>query len=123
MTSAIDIPPYSDAVGRKAMKRYGLGKKPPLIRGADGVLEFADWVNEHAKVILRKDGNHRPMAFLCHAGRVPTILALDLPDTESKYVAIREVASAVSRTQAIGVILVNEAWWIPMDEFTGLRAG
>lgn len=116
--------PLDPQLAEEASKRYDIqAGSAPQVRTEDDVFNYAEWIVETGKRMLAADGRHHAQAFLIRPGERLKILGWDMPDQESKYVGLREVANEVERIGATAIILANEIWWIPRDKFDGRRAG
>jgi hypothetical protein len=71
---------------------------------------IADYSFEVAKIILKTDGFHCPMAHLGYSDGHMDLLTLDIHDRTEKHLAIRKVASDVEKRNATFVLLINEVW-------------
>lgn len=76
------------------------------------------------KRILEVDGRHGAFAFMrTEQGMQMSVLGFD--DRAEKHIVIRDLAETAKRLKAKSVVLVNEAWLIPVNEFIkkGFAAG
>jgi hypothetical protein len=98
-------------------ERYG--EPPELPKDTDtetlegAVLMFA----ERAKQLLARDGHLEPVIFVKKQGDEGIMyLRLQMGDRAEKHIAIRQSAALLTNIPVEWAILINEAWWVPLEQ-------
>ena len=97
----------------KAKNRYGLPKFKKIkkhLQRKDPLLDF-EYYLESAKIILKKDGNHIPIAFLYSGDKNLEILPIPSNNRTELYAQIRNLAKKIKMNKnATGIVIINEMW-------------
>lgn len=75
--------------------------------------DFEDEVNslyEQAKIVLKTDGYHGPIALIGYPGGRKRIQQLNIQNRTEKHLVFHKIASYIVKTGAISIILINEVW-------------
>jgi hypothetical protein len=94
-------------------KRYHLPDKLDNLKGFSLEEQAKGWF-EIAKVALKRDGYHYPMAILRTADSAE-VLQLRMDDRAGKQLAIRTLGELAAERKAVAVFFINEAWIAPFD--------
>jgi hypothetical protein len=113
----------TDDFAQKIRQRYG--EPPQLPKDTDketlegAVLMFT----ERAKQFLARDGYLVPVIFVRkQRGEGIMFLQLQMGDRAEKHIAIRQAAALLANVRVDWAILINEAWWVPLEELEeGIR--
>jgi hypothetical protein len=93
------------------IERYGLDPEVPADLDIYTLEGAAKMWQERAKQILMRDHHLAPFLFVLPRGeRTAFYFALNMEDRVGKHLAIRRVASVLSRLDIKWALLVNEAW-------------
>jgi hypothetical protein len=118
-TVSDDIVARTEVPMEKVRERYGA--PPELPKGTDtktldgAVLMFT----ERAKQFLARDGYLVPFIFTKEQDERIVFLRLEMRDRAEKHIAIRQAAGVLVNMRVEWAILVNEAWWLPIEEIDG----
>jgi hypothetical protein len=97
-------------------QRYGAPAALP--KGTDteklegAVLMFT----ERAKQILARDGHLEPFIFAKDRDEGIVFFRLEIGDRAEKHIAIRQAAALLANMRVEWAILIDEAWWLPVEE-------
>lgn len=95
---------------RRSIKRYGEVAKWKHIVGASTLREVAEAYFINARVVLKRDGFHRPLMFFLKGPLVLTMISMDHPDRRSRYILMRDLAKLCIEYKADGMMLIGESW-------------
>jgi hypothetical protein len=111
--------PFKPVAKYKVIERYGEDNISSIFKGKKDIYAIAESFMEMGKVILKKDKHHNGMVFIHRPDGSIKFCAFNPPDRETKYIMLREIANLVKRLGATGVILINEVWIFPMEDYKG----
>lgn len=101
-----------DKTRAKAKKRYGknLDNFISELRNTKNFKSEAEVVFKQAKFLLLKDGYHLPIIILGYPNGPSIPILCDIEDRKEKYMFFRYLASVVSKTFAISIMIIGEVW-------------
>jgi hypothetical protein len=105
-------PVEPQSLKEELVERYGPFSLPPP-PGSIDPFEWAPTYMEHAKRVLSIDKYHSQMAFLFGPdGRFASFTSMP-EDQQDKYLFLNELATAVKRTGATGIVFIADTWIVP----------
>jgi hypothetical protein len=105
---------YDRGAGEQASTRYGL-ERPSATLSPDDPFAWAEQCVDMSKKMLAKDGYHRSMVFLFPIRAGSSFVVLPAEDQQDKYLRWERIANAVERTDATGLVIIDEVWIVPAD--------
>lgn len=116
-TVSPELVEQTEDFAQKIRERYG--EPPQLPKDTDKeTLEGAVVMfTERAKQFLARDGYLVPVIFVKKQhGEGIIFLQLQMGDRAEKHIAIRQSAALLTNIPVEWAILINEAWWVPVQE-------
>jgi hypothetical protein len=102
---------------QKIRERYGEPPQLPKDTDKEALEGAVLMVTERAKQFLARDGHLVPVIFVKEQrGEGMMFLQLQMGDRAEKHIAIRQAAALLTNVRVEWVILINEAWWVPLEE-------
>ncbi len=113
------LPQVLDLVKQdEVIARYGNINTEPAPVDASKLKKTAFHLFQLARTLLERDKYHEFLVFLFLPNNAIKLFQLYPEDQGDKYRMWREVATYVAKTDAIGVITINEIWFYPLHKAT-----
>ncbi|MBR9825701.1 MAG: hypothetical protein GYB36_07850 [Alphaproteobacteria bacterium] len=103
------VPPDGAGVRRnygKVFRKLDFGR----VASARTLDEVAEAFFRNARIILKHDGYHIPLAVFLRDNEILSIASAEFPNRGSKYLVIRELAHYALSLGATQCVIVSEAW-------------